>query len=162
MINIIHNRISLTHIISVHSHRGAYTFHLHVSINDNVILLTRAVNLVLEPFTSVQSCATILEICGTSLQYPWALCLPVVSLEKLAKSVRFTGNPWYLTGLTLTVAHNVATVNQHDTLVELIHSKIHFNINMSNNCKRQLHYTYLKKKASNEYLLSSFGGISNN
>ena len=49
MINIIHNRISLTHIISVHSHRGAYTFHLHVSINDNVILLTRAVNLVLEP-----------------------------------------------------------------------------------------------------------------
>ena len=44
MINIIHNRISLTHIISVHSHR-AYTFHLHVSINDNVILLTRAVNL---------------------------------------------------------------------------------------------------------------------
>ena len=34
MINIIHNRISLTHIISVHSHRGAYTFHLHVSIND--------------------------------------------------------------------------------------------------------------------------------
>ena len=73
MINIIHNRISLTHIISVHSHRGAYTFHLHVSINDNVILLTRAVNLVLEPlepFTSVQSWATILEICGTSLQYP--------------------------------------------------------------------------------------------
>ena len=54
MINIIHNRISLTHIISVHSHRGAYTFHLHVSINDNVILLTRAVNLVLELFTSVQ------------------------------------------------------------------------------------------------------------
>ena len=36
MINIIHNRISLTHMISVHSHRGAYTFHLHVSINDNV------------------------------------------------------------------------------------------------------------------------------
>ena len=70
MINIIHNRISLTHIISVHSHRGASTFHLHVSINDNVILLTRAVNLVLEPFTSVQSWATILEICGTSLQYP--------------------------------------------------------------------------------------------
>ena len=144
MINIIHNRISLTHIISVHSHRGAYTFHLHVSINNNVILLTRAVNLVLQSFTSVQSWATILEICGTSLQYPWALCLPVVSLEKLAKSVRLTGNPWYLTGLTLTVAHNVPTVNQHDTLVELIHSKIHFNINMSNNsyCKRQLHYTY--------------------
>ena len=48
MTNIIHNRISLTHIISVHSHRGGgYTFHLHVSINDNVILLTRAVNLVL-------------------------------------------------------------------------------------------------------------------
>ena len=49
-----------------------------------------------------------------------------------------------LTSLTLTVAHNVATVNQHDTLVELMHSKIHFNINMSNNsyCKRQLHYTY--------------------
>ena len=74
MINIIHNRISLTHIISLHSHRGGggggYTFHLHVSINDNVILLTRAVNLVLEPFTSVQSWATILEICGTSLQYP--------------------------------------------------------------------------------------------
>ena len=64
MINIIHNRIWLTHIISVHSHRGAYTFHLHVSIN--VIILTRAV---LEPFTSVQSWATILEICGTSLQY---------------------------------------------------------------------------------------------
>ena len=38
MINIIHNRISLTHniIISAHSHRGGggYTFHLHVSIND--------------------------------------------------------------------------------------------------------------------------------
>ena len=76
MINIIHNRISLTHIISVHSHRGAYTFHLHVSINDNVILLTRAVNLVLEPGRPLshshlyKSWATILEICGTSLQYP--------------------------------------------------------------------------------------------
>ena len=31
----------------------------------------------------------------------------------------------------------VATANQHDTLVELIHF-----INMSNNCKRQLHYMY--------------------
>ena len=60
------------------------------------------------------------------------------------------------------MAHNVATVNQHDTLVELIHSKIHFNINMSNNCKRQLHYTYFFKMASDESLLSSFGGISNN
>ena len=162
MINIIHNRIWLTHLISVHSHRGAYTFHLHVSINFDVIILTRAVNLVLEPFTSVQSWATILEICGTSLQYPWALCLPAVSLDKLPKSVRLTGNPWDLTGLTLTVAHNVATVNQHDTLVELIHSKIHFNINMSNNCKRQLHYTYFFKMASDESLFSSFGGISNN
>ena len=61
MINIMHNRIWLTH-------RGGYTFHLHVSIN--VIILTRAVNFVLEPFTSVQSWATIVEICGTSLQYP--------------------------------------------------------------------------------------------
>ena len=33
-----------------------------------------------------------------------------------------------------------ATVNQHDTLVDLIHPKIHF-INMSNNFMRQLHYT---------------------
>ena len=47
-----HNRIWLTH-------RGGYTFHLHVSIN--VIILTRAVNFVLEPFTSVQSWATIVE-----------------------------------------------------------------------------------------------------
>ena len=62
MINIIHNRISLTHIISVHSHRGAYTFHLLVSINDNVIRLTRAVNLVLEPFTSVQSCSVLARL----------------------------------------------------------------------------------------------------
>ena len=33
-----------------------------------------------------------------------------------------------------------ATVNQHDTLVDLIHPKIHV-INMSNNFMRQLHYT---------------------
>ena len=46
--------------------------------------------------------------------------------------------------MILTVAHNVATVNHYYTLVELIHSKIHF-INMSNNCKRQLHYTYFFK-----------------
>ena len=32
-------------------------------------------------------------------QYPWALCLPAVSLETLLKSVRLTGNPWDLTGL---------------------------------------------------------------
>ena len=32
-------------------------------------------------------------------KYPWALCLPAVSLEKLPKSVRLTGNPWDLTGL---------------------------------------------------------------
>ena len=32
----------------------------------------------------------------------------------------------------------VATANQHDTLVELIHF-----INMSNNCKRLLHYMYI-------------------
>ena len=34
-----------------------------------------------------------------------------------------------------------ATVNQHDTLVDLIRPKIHF-INTSNNFKRQLHYTF--------------------
>ena len=51
----------------------------------------------------------------------------------------------------------VATANQHDTLVELIHL-----INMSNNCKRQLHYMYFFVMTSDESLLSSFGGISNN
>ena len=37
-------------------------------------------------------------------KYPWALCLPAVSLEKLPKSVRLTGNPWDLTGLILTMS----------------------------------------------------------
>ena len=37
-----------------------------------------------------------------------------------------------------------ATVNQHDTLVDLIHPKIHF-INMSNNFMRQLYYTFFFK-----------------
>ena len=32
-------------------------------------------------------------------KYPWALCLPAVSLEKLPKSVRLTGNSWELTAL---------------------------------------------------------------
>ena len=52
---------------------------------------------------------------------------------------------------------HVATANQHDTLVELIHF-----INMSNNCKRQLHYMYFFLMTSDESFLSPFGGISNN
>ena len=157
MINIMHNRIWLTH-------RGGGGLHFSFACFNQCNNFDQ----------SGQLCPWAIHICTIMGNNRWDLwniltiSVSIVSpgrepwLEKLPKSVRLTGNPWYLTGLTLIVAHNVATVKQHDTLVELIHSKIHFNINMSNNCKRQLHYTYFFKMASDESLLSSFGGISNN
>ena len=56
-------------------------------------------------------------------KYPWALCLPAVSLEKLPKSVRLTGNSWELTALLYIIKLTSASWAAFSRQMSLIRSR---------------------------------------